>query len=430
MTGEINVEHDYALGVDFEPAVLSCVLAEEGRFFERFGPAIEIEAFTSKHIAALIAFIKEYHTKYKRVPSQLVLADLIRSSKYKEPGSLVNIIENLPVVPDQAYVADRILKWVKWRAIDQALADESLRSDPRAFSQAVEQASRQGDALLMDHTKLEEDRPDEDVRDEVIECPWRWVNDRLLGGPVRKDLCIVMTVINGGKTTVLTNVAGHSVAQGKHVVYFTFEDGESKIKRRQLQWINGWTTEEIIADLAEARRKRDRFLQLSGGQMHIKQLKSRRTTVDEALAFVKNIEEVTQRKVDTVITDYADRFRAQNKYSEPRHALREIYEDCKYMASDLNVVHWTASQINKTKTGKDVVGIEDGSESTGKFESCDLALGFGQTLEDGKIGRITCFTSKVRDGAKNEMCSFIADFDTQRIYETDNELMKPKRKKK
>lgn len=420
------VRSEYEFGPEFEAAVIA-VMIKDVSFYPKFQPVVSPTLFKDKGHRLIARVMEEHYDQYSGVPSHAVLVERVRGSMSPDAGSAVAKLDSLPDVWDSAYVGDRIIQFAKWTAIDTTLSNPMLRVDPRSFSIEVDKASRVGDSLLLDHTTLDADKDGETAQNELIETPWTWLNERMGGGPEVGDFCCVITVINGGKTTILCNVARHHLAIGKHVVYFTFEDGETKIKRRMLQTIAGWTKEQVVNDLEGARDLRERFLVATGGKMHIKQLKTRRSSVDDAMAFVKAVADKEGRAVDTVITDYADRFKPEGRYNEPRHALREIYEDCKYMAVDLKVQHWSASQSNKLKMGKDVVGMEDGSESTGKFESCDLALGFGQTMEDQKLGKITMFTSKVRDARKNEICPLIADWDVQRIYGPQDEYLKVKR---
>lgn len=421
----VSAESD--LGPDFESVVLSCIIREKG-FFESYESVLQRSAFSSPAIWSLITLCRDYFRKYRVTPSPDILKDLVRNSDLGSPGTLVALVDGLPTeVGHGEYVRDRLLNWLRWTAVNQVLANHELRLDPTAFAEEISRATRLGDDLIHDGTDLSDMELGEDLRGEIMPSPWSWLNQKLNGGPIRGDLMVVMTVINGGKTTSLVNIAREYAAYGKNVVYFTFEDGETKIKRRLMQSICGFTVEEMMNQIDVVKKKTQRFLERSGGNVHIRQLKSRRTSVDEAMAVVKNIAERTGREVDVVVTDYADRFRPVGRYSEPRHGLREVYEDCKFLASDLKVLHVTASQINtKQMAGKDVVGIEHGSESTGKFESCDIAIGFGQTMEDKVMKRYNLHTSKMRDGQSGETHGLYADFARQRVYEPDDARFLPK----
>jgi hypothetical protein len=198
-------------------------------------------------------------------------------------------------------------------------------------------------------------------------------------------------------------------------VYFTFEDGEKKIRRRFLQCIAGMTVDQLITDGGRALKRRDSFLK-KGGDLAIKSLLVRQSTVRDAWDFVKAHESRTGRKVDVVITDYLDRFRS-SRPSEPRHEWRSIAEDCKAMAMDNMVVHWTASQVQRGRAGEEVVDLEHVAEAMGTVEGADLVLGVGQRKEDVRAGRMTMNLAKVRDGKKGSTCQLIADFEVQRVSE-------------
>tara|TARA_Y100000310_G_scaffold241651_1_gene245685 strand:+ start:442 stop:1680 length:1239 start_codon:yes stop_codon:yes gene_type:complete len=411
---EIEKAHD--LGIDFEEQVIAVILTDP-KFFLKFQSIITAGAFVVENHQCLIEEIGKYVGTYSKVPSGEVLVDAVRRSTWRDKGGMIEIIRNVSPVEDVEYVQDRILGWAKWNSIDQVLNDLEGK-EPKEFAQEITKASHIGDDLIMKHTNLQVD-DDEGIRGEIIKTPWKWLNKQLKGGPELGDLGVILTVINGGKTTALVNIAYHALSLGKFVVYFTFEDGEKKIKRRLLQNITNSTIEEMLRSPTYTKRCRSKFLKETGSRCEIKDLQSRRTSVEEATGFVRSLEESVGRKVDVVITDYADRFAPVNRYNEPRHALREIFEDCKWLARNLQVVHWTARQVNKSRVGKDILSAEHVAEAWGTMESPDLVIGFGRTLEDERIGRITLYTSKVRDGENHQRTTLLADFARQTIYEME-----------
>ena len=404
--------HDF--GPDFEEQVLDVIITDSS-FVAKFHPIIKSDAFLLDNNRYLIQTIVDYFDEYGQSPSDGVLADLVRKGLFRDKGGALQRIADAATVPDIDYVRDRLLSWAKWTAIEQVL--QSHNGDlPHAFAGRIEQAARIGDDLLLDHTRLDVDDVEQE-KNLMIPTPWKWLNDQLDGGPEIGDLAVVLTVISGGKTTVLVNIARHALSLGKFVVYFTFEDGEKKIKRRLMQSICNATRIGLVNNRKRVIRQCNRFLVRLGGRCEIKDLQSRRSTVDDAASFVRTLEDNYKRKVDVVITDYADRFRPNNRYSEPRHALREIFEDCKWLSRNLKVVHWTARQVNKTKVGKEIIGADSAGESWGSMESPDLVIGLGRTLEDEQLDRITLYTAKVRDEKDHRTRSLITDFEHQRIFD-------------
>jgi len=377
--------------------------------------------FSNENNCFLVEQILTYFDKYHEKPSYDTLVDVIKDTNYRDKGGLITTLRNLPECGDLNYIRDKILAWVKWTAIDQVLQSFSFTPnnglDPKLLAKEIDKSSRIGDDLLMNHTKLDVDQ--QESRNKVVRTPWRKLDYRLNGGIEVGDLGIILTVVSGGKTTVLVNIAVSAICQGLFVVYFTFEDGEAKIKRRLMQCIANKTISEMIDNPQEARQMRDKVLSKTSGRCEIKQVTTRTTKISDVISFVRSLEETQGRKVDVIITDYADRFCPPNRRSEPRHEYREIFESCKAAAGLLKVVHWTASQVNKTRMGKEIVSVEDVSEAYGKVESADIVLGFGQTLEDEQLERITLYTAKMRDASRHEKILLGIDFGRQRLWELE-----------
>ena len=405
--------HDF--GPDFEDQVLD-VLINESDFVKKFRSILSPSAFMGENNRFLVQTLLEYFDQYRMSPSKGVLQDVVRKGLFRDKGGVIQRIIDSTTVPDVDYVIDRLMSWAKWTAIDQILNSQN-GEQPREFADAINQASRIGDDLLFNHTRLDSDDDENEIVQEKIKTPWTWLNEQTEGGLEPGDLAVILTVISGGKTTAMVNIARHSLEMGKFVVYFTFEDGEQKIRRRLRQSICNMTRDEIMNHGRKVTRTVKRLLLKYGGRCEIKNLQSRRSTVEDASNFVKNIQDKAGRKVDMVITDYADRFRPQNRYNEPRHALREIFEDCKWLSRDLNLIHWTARQVNKGLVGKEIISTAGASESWGSMESPDLVIGFGRTLEDEALDQITIYTAKVRDGKDHRTKSFITDFEHQRIFD-------------
>lgn len=416
MSVELSSIHEF--GLEFEPVVLAAVLRND-RFYSRYGPVLDSSAFNDANNRYLLMVVSGHWKEYNCVPSGEVLVDLIRAGDYRDKAGVLELAGSLEPVEDEGYVRDRVIGWAKWKSVQSVLDDPGTK-DAKDFAGAVMKAASLGDDLDADYTVLGEEEENEEEEEVHITTPWEWLNEELHGGPLNEDLAVVLTVINGGKTTALVNIAKACIRQGLQVVYFTFEDGEAKIKRRFKQCICGMTVDQLIENRHTVHRRVRRFLANTGGALTVKKIESRRTRVIDAVAFVDRIQHTTGRKVDVMITDYAERFAPTQRYSEPRHALREVFEDCKWAAGHLGCLHWTAKQTNKLRTGKEVVSIEHAGEGYGTMESPDLVIGLGQTMEDESVGRMTLFTAKVRDGEKHQTSSLIANFAIQQIRDPNS----------
>jgi len=398
-----------------EPLILSS-LATDPDLLPQVRVVVSGDTFGDPVNRLIAETLTSLFDKYSRVPDLRVLEEAVSESGHRSAYEAQERVRSLSPVKDVAYVRDRIVGFSQWRAIDSAF-DDADELSPEELADRISKASRIGSTLGESFLTLDGDVGATDLRRPTIETPWPYVNDLLRGGPEKGDLCAILSFINVGKTTLLVNIAAAAMAKGMNVVYFTFEDGERKIRRRFLQCITGMTVEQLIQDPDRASKMRDRFLKKSGGMVSIKGLLVRQSTVRDAWNFVKGHQLRTGRPVDLVVTDYADRFRASTANREPRHEWRSIAEDCKAMAMDLDVVHWTASQVQRSRAGEEVVDLEHVAESMGKVEGADLVLGVGQKKDEVRTGRMVMTTAKVRDAEKGANIPLIANFEVQRVTE-------------
>jgi len=387
-------------------------------FISKFRSIISRDAFIHDHHRFIVDAVLNFYDENRESPSTEILADLIRRSKYRDKTGAIDVVQSFEEPENLDYIIKRMMNWSKWTAIDRILMTHN-GEDANAFSEKISKAARTGDDLLFNHTILGENDTNVSEKNPCIPTPWVWLNDELDGGPEIGDLCIILTVVSGGKTTSLVNIARAAIKEGKFVVYFTFEDGEKKIRRRLIQSICRVGRQDLAHDKDLYVKRTKKFLLKYGGRCEIKDLMSRRSSVEDAAAFIRNVQEITGRKVDLIISDYMDRYRSSSRSNEPRHGLREIAEDCKWMARDLNVVHWTARQVNKSRVGKDIISYEHAGESWGTMESPDIVIGLGQTLEDEAIGRMKLFTSKMRDNKDHQQHVLVADFERQLIEDLE-----------
>lgn len=418
--GELSVvaQTEHEIDPDFEPSVLSAMVLSAG-FVATYRSVLAGDLFRSGDHAFLCQTLLDFFDEFRQAPELPVLIDLIRRSDYRSRGALVKLVQELKPVGNVEYVAKRILEWARWQRIVQVVESDD-RSDPRSFGQRVDEASRTGEHLAggevvlgvggeeFDETTL--DRP-------KIRTPWPWLNSRLRGGPQLGDLCVIESFINVGKTTLLTNIGVTALTQGELVCYGVFEDGEQDIRNRFYQCICGYTREEMEQFPDAVRQALREFWEQTQGKLYIKRLRSRRSTVDDFGSFVRSVQEREGRACRVAISDYADRYAAPRRRSEDRQEYREIFEECKLFAGDLDNVHWTALQANRSSHNQEIVGLEFTGESIGKVEGADLVLGAGQSAEDIALNMMTLFTAKMRRAKKHEQLRLAADLERQRITE-------------
>lgn len=396
-----------------ESLIIEAVLEDE-TFYRDCQNLLSPENFRGNN-SFIVELVSQHYAKYKIIPSKQVLTDLITKSDWRDKGGCISIIRN-GKCSDSNYVRDRLLNWSRWTIIEDIWRTYQ-DNDPQELARLIQEASRIG-RDINETDFCSEIKVEKEARH--IPTPWKWLNSKIVGGgPAIGDLCVIMTLINGGKTTALVNVAYECLLQGLAVIYVTFEDGNEKIKRRLTQRIMGITSDEVLSyDPIYLANVRERFIKKTKGQCDIVEGISARTTVEEIAALTERLEDRKERKIDIVITDYSDRFKARGRTEGLRHALRQIFEDGKWFAKEFGVIHWTGKQSRKlTGTNKRFISMEDSGEAFGAMESPDLVIGIGQDEEDKSFNRALLHAAKVRDGEAGGTCLVQADFTKQKIMD-------------
>ncbi len=122
-----------------------------------------------------------------------------------------------------------------------------------------------------------------------------------------------------------------------------------------------------------------RSAMLRGGKFHLVEQPSGKYTMTEFRSYLYNLEHYENFVPDVIVTDYADKFKPENK--EYRHGLNEIWEAHKGLAQEKNILVVTASQSNTARTGKDI-GQGSFAEDIRKLNLVDIAVGLNMTPEE------------------------------------------------
>lgn len=148
---------------------------------------------------------------------------------------------------------------------------------------------------------------------------------------------------------------------------------------------------QMVKDAVSAERaikkmnsmKRGNFLR--GGGLRIVEFPSNSLTMREFKAYLDNLSYYEGYEPDFIITDYADKFAAENTNQQYRHQLNEIWEGHKAIAQERHAVVITASQSNTARTGKDIKQ-GDFAEDIRKLNLIDLGFSINQKPDEKRIG--------------------------------------------
>ena len=188
------------------------------------------------------------------------------------------------------------------------------------------------------------------------------------GGWYRRELYVIMAPPKRGKTMSLLWFACFAAQQGFNVLFFTLE-----------------TSVEVLTDRLDAMNTQIATKMLNGKANHIKAiLKSKKwtgdiffleyptkcCTVSEMERQVSKFERESGNGVDMVIVDYGDLVKPPVRRESKLDEQAETFEALRGMAGKFNIPVLTATQVNRSGTGK---AVNDGTDIAGSFEKVMVA---------------------------------------------------------
>ena len=159
------------------------------------------------------------------------------------------------------------------------------------------------------------------------------------------------------------------------------------------------------------------------GKLFVKEYPTSQATTLDIEAYVKELEEVTEHKVNVLIVDYINilcNYRnpnTENTYMK----VKQISEDLRALAVKRNMLVLSATQITRGGWDSTEIKMENIAESAGLAHTADVVYAL---IQDGMMHANKEYwlkVLKIRDGqGKNNRCRFNIDYDHMRLTETDD----------
>lgn len=205
------------------------------------------------------------------------------------------------------------------------------------------------------------------------------------GGLARDTLTVAMGATGSGKSIFLSHLAGTAMLAGLHVAIATLELPRAYWIARLKANLTGVSTDEIL-DGSGTEACRERICELearpSFGIATVADFTPYVTTFGEVAEWAKAEEQRSGRKVDLLVTDYADKL----GHTEDGEYLgmRAVYEAHRTWALDKHAWAATAS-ASKRKEKSRRADIEDAADSIHKGRSADLWLSLSTSEDNASV---------------------------------------------
>lgn len=230
---------------------------------------------------------------------------------------------------------------------------------------------------------------------------WKTVDEKLFGGVNRGELGIFAGQSGAGKSVFLQNMAVNWATSGMNVVYLSLELSEKLCSMRIDAMHTGYDTREVMKNIEDIHMKLRAAQQKHRGNIIVKQLPNG-CTANDIRAYIKEVEIHKGVKIDAMLVDYLDlmmptskRISAENLFVKDKYVTEEL----RNLAVELNILCFTASQLNRGSHEIVEFGHNHISGGISKINTADNVLGIFTTPQMKESGRYQIQFMKTRSSS-------------------------------
>ena len=344
---------------------------------------------------------KEYKT-HNYVPTFKETVELVKMKDKK--GELTDDILKKILTKDKG-LSDEFIKlklesWVLYNATTLTLMEnlELFSTIDKTDNDAIKEATQKAKRNLVEKTAFSINENmgldffdvfahDQETHLNKISTGYRCLDKFMEGGWDRKTLNLIICRSGGGKSVWMQNMAINVLKQGYNVVYVSLELADKKVMKRlgsiglripirdydKLSKDRDYMAQKIN-DFKD-RPSLDPFEKTKSGRLFVAEFPASTATNTDIEAYLKNLEEIHDFKIDFLVVDYIQIMKAE-------YGNGTLYENGKFnseglrdIAKRMNLVALTATQIGKDKYDTNDLFLSDISESKGFVDASDTIWG-------------------------------------------------------
>lgn len=378
--------------------LLSYVTADNGLWTKVF-PILDPKFFDAEN-QAVVRFVRDYVTKYKKLPNRLAIK--------AKTGVLLDSPNDVGEVED--FICDEVEKHCQKRAaIDFAIqisdmtepgkSHEDLVAKVLEGAKAVEQTTIHRDLGYEIHDNMKSELQYAETHDN-ISTGFRFIDRAFGGGITQPSFNLVSAASGDGKSVFLQNLAINYAEMGMNVIFHSLELIRPLIMKRFAAMLTGTSIDEVYKNIDEIDQKA-KTLGRTQGMIWLNKASMAGTTPLSIASHYHDLCRETDTKWNVVIVDYVDIMYPDIKEIK----LDNIHLKDKYVSEGLNtffhdndLVGWSASQqVKGAQDDKDArqSGVSGGGT---KVWTMDNLLILKRSTDDMADNKIWAHISKGRSG--------------------------------
>ena len=204
-----------------------------------------------------------------------------------------------------------------------------------------------------------------------------------------------------GKSVFLQNLAVNWAYAGLNVVYLSLELSEKLCSMRIDAMHTGYDTREVMRNIEDVHMKLKTAQKKHRGNIIVKQLPNG-CTANDVRAYIKEVEIHKGIKIDAMLVDYLDlmmptskRISAENLFVKDKFVTEEL----RNLAVELNILCFTASQLNRGSHETAEFGHNHISGGISKINTADNVIGIFTSASMKDAGRYQIQFMKTRSSS-------------------------------
>ena len=380
------------------------IMFDDRVFCDQLGEVFKVEFLEQKYLQAFVEKLFEYKNKFETHPSAKTFAAVLRTELDEGNEVLTKQIRVYfakiyanPAVEGEDYVKHTALDFCRKQKLKEALMKSANLLQRASFDEIS--------LLINDALKLGSDNSygydyklDFEKRFVVklrspVSTGWSLVDKLCKGGLGSGELGVVIAPTGAGKSMALVHLGTQAVIDGKTVVHFTLELGDTVVASRYDSCLTGIHLKDLYQRKDEIYEK----VKDLKGNIIVKEYPTKSASV---VTLKNHLHKLKTRGVEVgmIIVDYGDLLKCTGQYREKRIELESIYEDLRGMAQEYKCPIWTASQTNRSGLNAEVITMESISEAFNKCFVADFIFTLSRTIEDKNTNTARMFVAKNRNG--------------------------------
>lgn len=246
---------------------------------------------------------------------------------------------------------------------------------------------------------------------------WASLDYKLYGGFNRGELNVFLGQSGAGKSLFLQNLAVNWIKAGMNGVYVTLELAEGLCSMRIDGMMTDVNSRDIFRNLDDVELKL-KMIQKNAGSFMVKYLPAQ-SNVNTLRAYCKELQIKTGRKIDFLCIDYLDLMTPSTvKVTASDTFIKDKYvsEELRNLATELNVLMATASQLNRTAVDEQEFSHANISGGISKIFTADNVFGIFTSRAMKERGEYQLQMMKTRNSSGvGQKIDLLFDINTLRI---------------